>query len=302
MLSQLNHIINKFRNSIADAVQNRFQYEQRAQFLLQQTLTNTASGVTAQKVSDVDIVVSLTTHGRRLYDVYLAVESIMQGSVLPNRIILWIPESLKQENLPRTLQNQCKRGLEIFYIDDIGPYTKSIPAFISLSHSAIVTIDDDILYPFDTLEMLLACHQRCPSAICANRILDVAFGHKGQLLPMSEWRELTDKSRFSTRNYFEGVGAVLYPPHCFPQEDLDPDLFRKYCPSADDIWFNVLAIHHHLQVAPANLHYLSFPLLINESVQDSALWRLNGDSGGGKNDIQLSSAFQYFGINPMQLK
>ena len=52
------------------------------------------------------MIVTLTTFGQRLNDVYLAIESIMQGSLLPNRIILWLADDMRGKVLPVTLQNK----------------------------------------------------------------------------------------------------------------------------------------------------------------------------------------------------
>lgn len=290
-------IYNRFRDSITDSVHNRLQYELCAQFLQRQALSCSSLGITNNRISNEEIIVSLTTHGRRLFEVYLAIESIMQGSVLPNRIVLWLPTTLKSVDLPQTLLNQCRRGLEIYFVEDIGPYTKSVPAFSKFPKASIVTIDDDILYPFDTLEMLLYSHHLHATSICANRILDVEFERSGELKPLSLWKEMTDKTRVSSHNFFEGVGGVLYPPSFFSKEDTDPHLFLRLCPKADDVWLNVLALHHKYAVVPANSHYIHFPLLINESVQDLALWHFNSESKVKSNDKQLKAALQFFSLS-----
>lgn len=295
MTNIFHRFMSKVRDSLAASVHNRLAYEQLAHFLRQQTLTSSVSGITTERLADSEVIVSLTTHGRRIYEVYLVIESIMQGSIKPNRIILWLSEDEQNTPLPQTLINQQSRGLEIRYTKDIGPYTKSVPAFCAFPEAILVTIDDDILYPYDALEMLLHCHQRHPKSICANRILDLTVDNQGNPHSLPSLKELTDKTRISPRNFFEGVGSVLYPPHCFPQEDLDPTLFQSHCPTADDVWMNVLALRHKIDVVPANLHYHRFPLVINESVQDSALWRHN-NSKGNPNDQQFTAALRHFGI------
>ena len=54
------------------------------------------------KHTDQKKIVSLTTYEPRLYETYLAIESIMQQTVKANRIILWLPDSLKTTTLPNT--------------------------------------------------------------------------------------------------------------------------------------------------------------------------------------------------------
>lgn len=287
--------LSKVRDSLASAVYNRLAYDQFAFFLRQQSLSSSVSGITTERLSNTEVIVSLTTHGQRIYEVYLAIESIMQGSIKPNRIILWLSQDDKDHTIPQMLKNQESRGLEIRYTNDIGPYTKSIPSFLAFPDAAIVTIDDDILYPYDTLEMLLHCHQQHPQCICANRILDLTFDKQGNPNSLPSLKELTDKTRISSQNFFEGVGSVLYPPRCFPKEDLNPAVFQPLCPTSDDVWMNVLALHHKVAIIPANHHYHRFPLVINESVQDSALWRHNNGKDN-HNDLQFSATLRHFGI------
>lgn len=296
MANIFHRFLSKVRDSFASAVYSRLAYNQFAHFLRQQTMSSSVSGTTTERLSNTEVIVSLTTHGQRIYEVYLAIESIMQGSIKPNRIILWLSQDDKDQPIPQTLKNQQSRGLEIRYTNDIGPYTKSIPSFLAFPDASIVTIDDDILYPYDALEMLLHCHQQHPQSICANRILDLTFDKQGNPHSLPSLKELSDKTRICPCNFFEGVGSVLYPPHCFPQESLNPAIFQFLCPTADDVWMNVLALRHKVSVVPANQHYHRFPLIINESVQDSALWRHNN----GKdipNDQQFAASLRHFGLH-----
>lgn len=294
----MTHFIHRFwakvRGSLAAEVHKQLYYEQLAHFLLQHTLCDEKLGVTSDKVADAEVIVSLTSHGRRIYESYLAIESIMQGSILPNRIILWINRDLQKKSLPLTLTNLCKRGLEIRYTDDIGPYTKLIPSLLQYPEAIIVTIDDDILYPYDTIEMLLDTHAIYPEGICSNRVMDVAIDSHGNIASMPTWIELKDKNRISKRNFFEGLAGVLYPPHCFPAEVFEQRVFRNLSPTADDIWFNCMALKAGTQVVPSNHHYLRFPLIFNESVQDSGLWRINNARKTCPHDKQLKAVLEQY--------
>jgi hypothetical protein len=174
------------------------------------------------------------------------------------------------------------------YTEDLGPHTKLIPTLKVEPDSTIITIDDDIIYHYDTVEMLVFAHRKNPHAICANRILNVDLDSNGQPTSMQTWTELDDKERNSAKNFFEGVGGVLFPPHCFSSEVFNQSVLKEICPKADDVWFNCMALLSNTSVVSANLHYPHFPLLINESIQDSALWRINNDSDCPlNNDEQL---------------
>lgn len=272
-------------------------YSERAHHLTYLALNSQERGVIEDIKEEKEIIVSLTTYGRRLYEVYLAIESIMQGSRKPNRIVLWLSKDIQGEPLPRTIENQISRGLIIRYTNDIGPYTKLIPSLKAYPESVIVTIDDDILYPYDTLELLFSTYQKHPQCICANRIMDITLNNQGRPTSLPTWKELDDKDRVSKLNFFEGVGAVLYPPCCFTSEVLNQSVFTEICPTADDVWFNCMALLSKTYVVSANHHYLHFPLLINESIQDSALWRINNSYKITPNDKQLRSVMKKYNLS-----
>lgn len=297
MSSFFHKFLSKIRDSIAATVYNKLYYSDRVQQLTYQTLNSKEKGVAKRRAYGTEVIVSLTSHGRRLYEVFLSIESIMQGSMKPDRIILWLPKDLQNEAIPQTLMNQQSRGLEIIFTEDIGPYTKLIPAMKDCPDSIIVTIDDDILYPYDTLELLCFTYQRHPHCICANRILDIKLDPQGVPTSLPTWKELKDKERISKYNFFEGVGAVLYPPHCFKPEVFEVSVFKDICPTADDVWLNCMALLSKTSVVPANYHYCYFPLLINDSIQDSALWRINSSAKDTPNDLQLRAVLKKYNLS-----
>lgn len=297
MPSIIHKWLSKIRDSLAATVYNKLHYQEQAQHFTFLALNSQEMGVTGGAVEGAEIIVSLSTHGRRLYEVYLAIESIMQGSMKPDRIVLWLSSDIQGEPLPLTLLKQMKRGLVVKYTEDIGPYTKLIPALTEYPDSVIVTIDDDILYPYDTLELLFSAYQKHPRSICANRIMDLKLDNQGNPTSLPSWKELEDKERISQFNFFEGVGSVLYSPHCFTLEVLDRSVFTAICPTADDVWFNCMALLSKTSVVPANRHYSRFPLLINESVQDSALWRTNNSAVNTPNDKQLRAVMKKYNLS-----
>ena len=62
-------------------------YNQKKCILEQNILYNKEVGISKTKYCDHGIIVSLTTYGKRLYEVHLAIESIMEQTMKANRII-----------------------------------------------------------------------------------------------------------------------------------------------------------------------------------------------------------------------
>lgn len=101
-------------------------------------------GVSNTQYTSHDIIVSLSTYGKRIWDVYLAIESVMQQTYKPNRIILNLDYLFKDVVLPITIQRQQKRGLEINYCEDIKSFKKLIPTAIKYPDAAIIIFIMDI--------------------------------------------------------------------------------------------------------------------------------------------------------------
>lgn len=268
--------------------------ELREEALRDRAIHCNEKGVSDEKYCEHELIVSLTTYGRRIYDVCLAIESIMQGSLLPNRLILWLDENLKGNPLPRTLQNQMKRGLEIRYCKDIGPYTKLVPTIKHFPNAVIVTIDDDMIYSQEMLEGLLLSYLSEPNAIHAYRIHNMTFDEEGGLKSYMDWQF---EVSVAEHPFFTGCGGVLYPPHSLPNEILNEEVFMGICQYADDVWFNAMAKLNDTKIVKVdtrsskNVEYM--PLL---KVQEKGLSEENTNPYSCRNDEQIKAVFSRYNL------
>ena len=122
-----------------DILHSELTFERKADELTRMALSSIDSGVTNECYGSSEIIVSLTTFGRRLWRVYLTIESIMQQSMKANRIVLWVNESYK-EKLPQILYLQMQRGLEVRFCKDIRSYTKLIPSLLTFPDATMTLI------------------------------------------------------------------------------------------------------------------------------------------------------------------
>lgn len=272
------------------------EYQFASQLLTDKCLTCKESGVSDDKLCDQEVIVSLTTFGKRLYDVYVTIESIMQGTMKPNRIILWLDDDIKDKQLPITLQKQMARGLEICYSHKIRSFQKLIPTLRNNPEAVIVTIDDDLIYKFDLLEKLVNAYNCNPNQVYANRVHRIALDKDGFPLPYNSWEWGHSKEGSSKLNFLTGVGGVLYPPYCFPQEVFNEEAFTTLCPAADDVWFYAMLRLNGKEVCKVYTHDKGgADYLLNEDVQDVGLQNTN-IKGVCQNDIQIKSVFEKYGI------
>lgn len=272
----------------------QFLFDNRRCWLEHNILANKYSGVTNEQYCDHKIIVSLTTFGKRIYDVHLTIESIMEQTMLPNRIILWLDYSFQNRSLPRALQMLQQRGLEIMYCDDIRSYKKLIPTLNLCPNDAIITIDDDVIYEFDLLERLIYAYIENPSYIYCHRYHKMKFVD-GKFMPYSKWDKVCSDMTPDVFNFPTGVGGVLYPPHSLDSEVFNQKIFMDICPYADDVWFKAMSVKKGTLVKKVYSHsQLSEDFLLNISVQDESLQIKNVDNC--LNDKQLNAVLNHYNL------
>ena len=274
---------------------SRFAYVCRAERLSNCAQNCNSPGVSSDKYCDDEIVVSLTTHGSRLYDVYLAIESIMQQTFKPNKIVLWLADEMKGANIPMLLQNQQKRGLEIRYCNDIRAYKKLIPALTAFPSASIITIDDDNIYYPDLIENLVNEHKENADVILCARLHRIKLVAGNRLEKYARWIQLYDKFDISPLNFPTGIGGVLYPPGCFSNEVFNEAVFTDICKYADDVWFKAMALLNGTMSKKVFTHNKNGTDHFNiENTQYTALSQINIDKN--MNDKQLKAVFDKYGL------
>lgn len=235
------------------------------------------------------VVVSLTTFSKRLYEVYVTIESIMQQTVKPNLIILWLADGMRSIELPQILKNQQNRGLEIRFCKDLKSYKKLIPTLKTYPNDIIITVDDDVIYEFDMIENLIRSYKQAPEYVYANRVRRMAI-EDGKIRTYSSWKLLDKPMEDSPLNIPTGVGGVLYPPHCFTDEVFNENVFMDMCGRADDIWFKSMCLLNGTQSRLAMTHAPVY--YENANVQDIALY--NSNVNDNQNDTQLKAVFDHY--------
>lgn len=268
----------------------------RKEILKYIALTTQDKGVTDSSLCDHEVVVSLTTYKERIHDVYLSIESIMQGTIKPNRIILWLTEDeYTEDELPIVLKRQRERGLEIRYCKDIRSYKKIIPTLQLCPEACIVTIDDDLIFEPDLLEHLIASYNKYPDCVSACRTHILLTDDNNKPLPYLQWRGGQHIKEPSHRNFLTGGGGTLFPPHLLHKQVGDVDTFMRLCPTGDDIWLNAMLILNGTKVVKAFTHNPSGnDFVINESPYVRPLWARNNVDGD--NDLQIQAVWQKFNL------
>lgn len=201
------------------------------------------------------VVVSMTSFPQAIPYAAQAIGSILEGSVLPDKLILYLTFSqFGDEGIPKEIIKLSEENsiFEIRNYDyDIRSYRKLIPALQDFPDAIIVTVDDDVAYDKDMLKQLLDMHAEYPDAVLAHRAKCIKAGR-----PYRQWRKyrwyhfLFQRIHRGFLNIQTGVGGVLYPPHCLKEDMLCRELFTRIAPTTDDIWFWAAGVANDTPVIP----------------------------------------------------
>lgn len=201
------------------------------------------------------VIVSLTSFPAAIPYAAQAVQSILSGSVLPDKVVLYLTfAQFDESGLPQTLLKLADDNprFEIRdYPKDIRSYRKLIPALKDFPAAVIVTVDDDVAYHKNMLRDLLRLHEQMPNAVLAHRAKRMIPDK-----PYRKWKKyrwyhfLTKRIHTSFKNIQTGVGGVLYPPHSLKADMLDVELFTELAPTTDDLWFWAAGVANNFPVVP----------------------------------------------------
>jgi len=207
------------------------------------------------RIEPKQVVVSLTSFPAAIPYAIRAIQSILDGTVHPDKIVLYLTFSQFNEGkIPQELRALSDKNpvFEIRnYDEDIRSYRKLIPALKDFPDAIIVTVDDDVSYHKNMLRDLLRLHRQIPDVILAHRAKQLKMN-----APYRKWKKyrwynfLTKKLHFNFRNIQTGVGGVLYPPHSLNPKMLDSKTFMEVSPTTDDIWFWAAAAANGTKVVP----------------------------------------------------
>lgn len=232
------------------------------------------------------VILSLTSYPARIRTVHRTIQTLLQQSYCPDRVILWLADSQFPRgmyDLPKELISLRNQGLEIQWTKDLRSYKKLIPALKLYPQDIIVTVDDDILYPNDWLDNLVKAYEKNPTCIHAGRVHGIEFLNPQKLAPYDKWCMEIANGTSSYRNFFTGCGGCLYPPNSLHRDVLNEEVFMKLCPNGDDIWFWAMAVLSGTKVcSPTNRMKLEYV----EGTQKCALWINNINNG--ENDFALA--------------
>jgi hypothetical protein len=210
--------------------------------ILQQNDQNPGTLVHDAKQSSVAPVISLTTMSSRIDRVGRTLESIAKQTLKPHSVNLYISEEpyLLDKGIDRRSASISKLidiGVNIYLTPNIGPYRKQYPIVRQLKNTGaspetlLITIDDDVLYPPDVVEQLVAA-AGTNDAVVAHRGREIAFSGS-QIAPYDSFR--SPSATTGHLNLPTGRNGIAYRLKHFPDDPAEY-VGPWLAPTADDIW------------------------------------------------------------------
>lgn len=239
------------------------------------------------KVKDVreDVIVSLTSFPGRIKSVWLTIESLTRQTCKPSKIILWLAESQFDalETLPKKLLRLQKKGLEIRFCEDIRSHKKYYFSMKAYPNHAIITVDDDTLYPEDLVEALVRTSDKNPGVVCCNLAHQMSV-KDGEISGYNEWGSGAQGcGEVSHLLVPIGCEGVLYPPGTLSSEAFNIPKIRALCPLADDLWLKGMSTLNGRKAIKVNPMSITYVNLLSSGIE--SLNKVNVDEH--MNDVQL---------------
>lgn len=241
------------------------------------------------------IVVSFTTHPKRINEACLMLETLFEQKKQADTIKLYLAREQfdnLEKDLPAKLRAyELEKKLEIIWCDDIKPHKKYFYEMQNNREDIIITVDDDILYSNDMILKLYRTYLAYPHAISTNVAHVMLESKVYGSMPYVSWIKNYDKLILepSMNLIAIGGGGILYPPACFSREYFNKEAIVETCLFGDDLWLKAMEIMEGIPVVVTSKFS---PYAYIDGSQEVALWKQNIDDCG--NDRQWDKVKTWF--------
>lgn len=192
-----------------------------------------------------DVIISLTSFPARINNLWMVIETLLRQTVKPKIIYIWLSKDQFPDFsvIPESLKRMSGRGVEIRLVDnDIRSHKKYYYVFKEHPNDLILLADDDIIYPSNLIESLIAARQKSN----ADKVVSHKYGYRikhnpdGSLMPYNSWGAFYSAYEGDDLFFGSGGGTLIRPADLLP-DVLNIHLALRLCPIADDIWLNAMA-------------------------------------------------------------
>ena len=242
---------------------------------------------------DTKIVVSLSAEEDDFDNLEYTLFSIFNQSIPPDNVLLWVSDEYELSDLPYSVTQFIKNGLDVRFVKYAGSFTKVLYSLKEFKDSIVVIADENIIYPKNWLAKLYVSYVSNPNDIHAHTVACVTED-KERIGSVKTWKKFAGMEK-ADYNYFPfESGGILYPPGCFIREIFRDDIYSKKVNTSWEIWSWVIALVSGRKIRLVNGHIKRF-----SSVNIiKTFMKYNKFTGNIKTtDKQLTQLLDYYGNN-----
>lgn len=215
----------------------------------------------------IPIYISLTSIYQNQSDLLKTLKSIENQSVQPSKIYVYLSEEsylidigFKERKITNVLLSEyiSTHNIIVLWVPNTGPYRKLLPLLKEMWNKdcLIITIDDDTEYDSKLIENLYndyilhncVVNYRGFTPFCTN-IQTLSYDNRCS--------SIINRSLY---NFPTGKGGILYHPSFFYKTGdiiFNEALYKKACPTNDDVWFVFMRIYNNIDCYLDNKPYMS---------------------------------------------
>ncbi|MBQ8146938.1 MAG: hypothetical protein IJ039_09160 [Clostridia bacterium] len=223
------------------------------------------------------VIVSLTSMTHRINCVHLAIKSLMLQTYKPDRIVLWLvkDEFPNLNELPKELLELQKYGLEIIHCSkNLYGHKKYFYALKEQKpNEVVITYDDDIIYPVNSIELLMKAHTKYKSAIVCNRAQACELNKDGSYINPGNWKIINDVGvKGPSYNLCPSTGGgCLYPYDVLYKDYNDEELLMRLADKSDDLWIMFMAAANGTPIVKSRKYHRTFTAIEGSQIYSLAI-------------------------------
>ena len=182
----------------------------------------------------------MTSYKKRIKTIDKVLNSILNGTLIPDKIVLtlYYKDTIYISNSINEYLNKNKISIIIVNID-IKSHKKYFYTMQKYPYDIIITIDDDIIYENNTVEILYKNFLKYPHEISAKRVHLIKYKKNGRCLPYKKWLK-GYQSNTPSFDLMATTGAgTLFPPNILKiNYSMIYDILN--CITSDDIFLKYI--------------------------------------------------------------
>lgn len=210
---------------------------------------------------DEHIIVTFSTTPNRINEIEPTVKTILKQNIKVDGIYIAIPYIFKRDNtpyeIPEWLQKQKK--IKIIRTDDYGPATKLLGVLkhVEMPKNAIViTVDDDIKYPRNTILQLAYKAKQYPNAAIGISAVVPNYDENGILISnkIGGFTQIKDADAHAT--ILQGFAGVAYRRSFFSDDIYEILNSPRECINSDDVYLSYYLARYNIDRIVLNNRFI----------------------------------------------